>query len=160
VSTLQLGVAPEPFHCGPHPQPCGTVEGVIERSNPAGMHLPPGYHHVTVVDAGRTAYLAGQCPLDARGELVGADDLMAQVDQVVANIAAALDAAGAGPADVVRTVIYVASADRDDLAAVWDRLRGSTVAAALTSASTLLGVAQLGYPGQLVEVDITAALPG
>jgi hypothetical protein len=28
----------------------------------------------------------------------------------------------------------------------------------VTTASTLLGVAQLGFPGQLVEIDVTAAL--
>jgi hypothetical protein len=32
------------------------------------------------------------------------------------------------------------------------------IAAAFTSASTLLGVARLGFPGQLVELDLTAAL--
>jgi hypothetical protein len=31
--------------------------------------------------------------------------------------------------------------------------------AAFSTASTLLGVAQLGYPGQLIELDLTAALP-
>jgi hypothetical protein len=31
---------------------------------------------------------------------------------------------------------------------------------ALESASTLLGVSQPGYPGQLVEIDVTAALSG
>jgi len=66
--------------------------------------------------------------------------------------------AQAAPADVVRTVIYVASAEREDLAAVWAALRASPIAEALTSASTLLGVAQLGFTGQLVEVDVTAAL--
>ncbi|NED55351.1 RidA family protein, partial [Micromonospora aurantiaca] len=30
---------------------------------------------------------------------------------------------------------------------------------AFTSASTLLGVAQLGFPDQLAEVDLTVALP-
>jgi enamine deaminase RidA (YjgF/YER057c/UK114 family) len=131
---------------------------VIERTNPPGMHVPPGYHHVTVTDAARTAHLAGQCPLDGSGTLVGPGDLLAQVDQVVANIAAALASVGAGPDDVVRTVIYVVSADRDDLAAVWSRLRVSRIAGAFSSASTLLGVSQLGFPGQLVEVDVTAAL--
>ena len=29
----------------------------------------------------------------------------------------------------------------------------------LTRDSTLLGVAQLGFPGQLIEVELTAALP-
>lgn len=122
------------------------------------MHPTPGYHHVTSVGAGRLIFLAGQCPLDEQGELVGATDLPAQVDQVVRNIGVALSAAGAGPDDVVRTVIYVASADRSDLAAVWSQLRASPIAGALTSASTLLGVAQLGFPGQLVEIDVTAAV--
>jgi hypothetical protein len=59
----------------------------------------------------------------------------------------------------VRAVIYVVSAERAILAAVWQRLNASALAAAFTTASTLLGVAQLGYDGQLVEVDLTAALP-
>jgi enamine deaminase RidA (YjgF/YER057c/UK114 family) len=131
---------------------------VTERANPAGMHEPPGYHHVTIADPSRLVFLAGQCPLDEQGQLIGPGDLLAQVGQVVRNIEIALASAGAAPADVVRTVIYVVSADRDDLAAVWAALRASPIAEALTSASTLLGVAQLGFPGQLVEVDVTAAL--
>lgn len=132
---------------------------MIERSNPVGLHVPPGYHQVTTADAGRLAFLAGQCPLDPAGTLVGDGDLLAQVDQVVANIGTALASAGAGPADVVRTVVYVASADRADLSAVWTRLAESGIAAAFTSASTLLGVSQLGFAGQLVEIDVTAVLP-
>ncbi|MFE5342363.1 RidA family protein [Isoptericola sp. NPDC056578] len=131
----------------------------ITRLDPAGLHATPGYHHVTVVEAGRTAYLAGQCPLDADGRLVGPGDLAAQVGQVVANALLALDGAGAAPDDVVRSVVYVRSADRADLAAAWQRLLDSPLAPAFTTASTLLGVAQLGFSGQLVEVDLTAALP-
>ena len=130
----------------------------IERLNPPGLHATPGYHHVTVVPAGRTAHLAGQCPLDAEGLLVGEADLARQVDQVVANTLAALAAVGAGPGDVVRTQILVASDDRDDLAATWAQLRASPLADAFTTASTLVGVARLGYSGQLVELDVTAAL--
>jgi enamine deaminase RidA (YjgF/YER057c/UK114 family) len=110
------------------------------------------------VPAGRTVHLAGQCPLDAEGLLVGGGDLARQVDQVVANTLAALGAVGAGPGDVVRTQILVASDDRDDLAAAWTQLRTSPLADAFTTASTLAGVARLGYPGQLVELDVTAAL--
>jgi enamine deaminase RidA (YjgF/YER057c/UK114 family) len=134
------------------------MERVIQRANPAGLHEPPGYHHVTVTDAPRMVFLAGQCPLDESGELAGPGDLRVQVDQVVKNISVALGSVGAAPEDVVRTVIYVASADRADLALVWTALRSSEIAAALSTASTLLGVAQLGYPGQLVEIDVTAAL--
>jgi enamine deaminase RidA (YjgF/YER057c/UK114 family) len=130
----------------------------INRLQADGLHPTPGYHHVTVAEAGRTAYLAGQCPLDESGTVVGPDDLMAQTDQVAANALAALSAAGATPGDVVRSVIYVASSDRADLSAVWQRLNAGPIAQAFTTASTLLGVAALGFPGQLVEVDLTAAL--
>ena len=129
----------------------------IERQNPPGLHTPPGYHHVTTTEARRTVHLAGQCPLTVDGSVVGGD-AVAQVGQVVANTAAALAFAGAAPSDVVRTVIYVVTDDRETLSAVWDRFTASEIGEAFTSASTLLGVARLGYPGQLVELDVTAAL--
>jgi enamine deaminase RidA (YjgF/YER057c/UK114 family) len=130
----------------------------MERINPEGLHANPGYHHVTVSSAARMVYLAGQCPLNSAGELTGDGDLAAQVGQVISNILLALSSVGAAPADVVRTVIYVVSADRADLSQVWQILRSSAMADALTSASTLLGVSQLGYPGQLVEIDVTAEI--
>lgn len=133
---------------------------MISRINPEDLHQTPGYHHITVVKAGRTAHLAGQCPLDVSGTLVGRDDLDAQVDQVVANALRALAAVSAGPEDVVRSVIYVVSAETPVLGSVWDRLNASPLAPAFSTASTLLGVAQLGFTGQLVEIDLTAALPG
>ena len=129
---------------------------MIERRNPAGMHTPPGYSHVTIATGDRTVHFAGQCPLDADGNLVGEGDLGAQVDAVVRNIELALSNVDLKPEDVVRTVIYVVSANQEDLSAVWTRLSESSVAAMLTTASTLLGVAQLGFTGQLVEVDVTA----
>ncbi|MEU3597394.1 RidA family protein [Streptomyces sp. NPDC006798] len=131
----------------------------IERVNPEGLHSTPGYHHITVVEAGRTAYLSGQCPLDLSGDVVGEGDLDAQIDQVAANALTALAAVGAGPEHVVRSVIYIVSPDEVVLAKAWDRLNESVIAPAFSTASTLLGVAQLGYPGQLVEVDLTASLP-
>ena len=72
------------------------------------------------------------------------------------NTLAALAAAGAAPDDVVRTVIYVVSDNQAVLADVWTRFTASVIAAAFTTASTLLGVTQLGFPGQLVELDVTA----
>jgi enamine deaminase RidA (YjgF/YER057c/UK114 family) len=129
----------------------------IERTNPDGLHKTPGYHHVTRVQADTLIYLAGQCPLQPSGDLAEGG-LEGQTEQVIRNILVALEAAGATPGDVVRTVIYVASSDRDELAAVWTQLNASPLAPAFTTASTLLGVAQLGFPGQLVEIDVTAAL--
>jgi enamine deaminase RidA (YjgF/YER057c/UK114 family) len=131
---------------------------MITKINPGELHTPPGYHHVTIVEAGRTAHLAGQCPVGPDGRVVGVGDLDAQIDQVVANSMVALGAAGASPEDVIRTVIYVVSDQVDVLGAAWDQLCDSELGAAFTTASTLLGVAQLGFPGQLIEVDLTAAL--
>lgn len=131
----------------------------ITRVNPEQLHKTPGYHHITVVEAGRTAHLSGQCPLDRNGDLVGAGSLEAQVDQVVANALTALAAVNAEPQHVVRSVIYVRSDERDALGAAWQRLTQSALAPAFTTASTLLGVTQLGFRGQLVEVDLTVALP-
>jgi enamine deaminase RidA (YjgF/YER057c/UK114 family) len=130
----------------------------LVRINPAGMHATPGYHHVTVVESGRLAFLAGQCPLDASGAVVALDDVLGQVDQVVANALAVLSAIGCVPTDVVRSVIYVVSGDPSTLGGVWDRLCGSPLGPAFTTASTLLGVASLGFRGQLVELDLTAAI--
>jgi enamine deaminase RidA (YjgF/YER057c/UK114 family) len=132
----------------------------ITRHNPDQLHDTPGYHHVTVVEAGRTAYLSGQCPLDRSGAVVGDSDLNAQVDQVATNALAALASVGSTPERVVKAVIYVVSPDRAVLAGVWQRFTGSVIGPAFTTASTLLGVAQLGYPGQLVELDLIAALEG
>jgi enamine deaminase RidA (YjgF/YER057c/UK114 family) len=131
----------------------------ITRINPDELHPTPGYHHITVVEAGRTAFLAGQCPLDRSGALVGPGDLDAQIDQVAANALTALSAVGARPDRVVRSVIYVVSGDVAVLGAAWQRLTRSAIGPAFTTASTLLGVARLGFPGQLIEVDLTAALP-
>lgn len=131
----------------------------ITRINPEQLHETPGYHHITVVEAGRTAYLAGQCPLDRNGDLVGSGSLETQVDQVVANALTALAAVSAQPQCVVRSVIYARSDERDVLGAAWHRLTNSALGPAFTTASTLLGVTQLGFPGQLVEVDLTVALP-
>jgi len=136
------------------------VTARITRVNPVELHEPPGYHHITVVEAGRMAFLAGQCPIGRDGALVGAGDLAAQIDQVVANAHIALAAVDAGPSDVTRSHIYVVTDDAAVLHAAWNRLRASAIGLAFTTASTLLGVSQLGFIGQLIEVDLTAALRG
>lgn len=102
-------------------------------------------------------FTAGAVPLDANGELVGTDDPLAQTDQVVANLIAALSAAGAAPDDVVKTTVYVVGADHDRQAIVWEAVQRSPIAAA---PSTLVGVPILGYRGQLVEIEAVAVVDG
>lgn len=74
--------------------------------------------YVQAVAAGPFLFTAGQIALEpATGELVG-DDAAAQTRQVMANLKAVLQAAGASWEDVVRTEIYLV--DLADFAAVND----------------------------------------
>jgi enamine deaminase RidA (YjgF/YER057c/UK114 family) len=131
-------------------------DSVIERLTVPSLAAPPGYAHVAVATGARLVVTAGAVPLDASGMLVGAGDVRRQARQTLNNLMAQLAAAGASGDDVMKTTVYVASTDRDDLVAVWEVVQRSPLAAA---ASTLLGVALLGYADQLVEIEAIAALP-
>ena len=65
---------------------------------------------------------------------------------------------GSDFAHVLSTDVYVVSGEPEVLSAVWDVVKASGLSAGPHS-STLLGVACLGYPGQLVEITATAAVP-
>ncbi len=78
--------------------------------NPPELSKPAGYTHVVVAPAGRTIYLSGQVALDKEGKLVGKGDFPAQAGQVFTNIDAALKAAHASFADVVKLTFYVTDA--------------------------------------------------
>jgi len=129
---------------------------VIERRSCAQLAPPPGYSHVVIARGPTNVWTAGAVPLDAYGNLVGANDHAAQAGQVLDNLLAALHEADAGPEHVVKTTVYVVG-DQAALAAVWEIVRASPIGAA-QPASTLLGVERLGYRGQLVEVEAVAVL--
>jgi enamine deaminase RidA (YjgF/YER057c/UK114 family) len=112
----------------------------------------PGYAYAARA-TGETIYTAGAVPVDRDGNLIGPGDLTAQTQAVIANLQAALEGAGAAPEDVVKTTIYVATQDQRDLPKVWAIFAESPYASA---PSTLLGVAHLGYTGQLVEIEAIA----
>jgi enamine deaminase RidA (YjgF/YER057c/UK114 family) len=129
----------------------------VERRIVDGLAAPPGYAHVGFVDVGgaRLVFTAGAVPLDEGGELVGPDDPVAQTRQVLANLERQLEAVGASPDDVVKTTVFVAGASHERQNAVWEIVQASAFA---TAPSTLLGVALLGYRGQLVEIEATAVV--
>ncbi|HSE54257.1 MAG TPA: RidA family protein [Nocardioidaceae bacterium] len=117
------------------------------------------YAYASVVEGpGRLVFTAGACPLDEAGAVVAPGDVVAQAGRVVTNLREALGAAGCALTDVAKTTVYVASSERADLVAAWQ-----VVSAAFADhdvPSTLLGVAVLGYPDQLVEVEAVAVRPG
>jgi enamine deaminase RidA (YjgF/YER057c/UK114 family) len=132
---------------------------VIRRVTAPALFPPPGYSHVSVVEAGtRLAFLAGSVPLDGDGQLAGAGDPVRQAEQVVANLGEQLRSVGSDLAHVLATDVYVVSSDPAVLSAVWEVVEASGLSAGPHS-STLVGVACLGYTGQLVEITATAVVP-
>lgn len=115
------------------------------------------YAYAAVVGPGRTVFTAGACPLDDAGNVVAVDDVAGQAERVMENLVIALRASGAELSDVAKSTVYVASSRRADLVAAWDVVRRHF--GDHDAPSTLLGVAVLGYPHQLVEVEAVAVLP-
>ena len=108
------------------------------------------------IRAGDYLFVSGQIPLDpATGTLVSGS-IADETRRVLDNLGAILDAAGSSFDRVVKTTVYVASHDRADLVAAWEVV--SRAFGDHDAPSTLLGVAVLGYPDQLVEVEAIAAL--
>lgn len=118
--------------------------------------VAPYAYAAEVIPPARLVFTAGACPLDEAGRTVAPGDPAGQARQVMANLVVALAAAGARLTDVVKTTVYVASGDRADLVAVWQVVRDAFGEHDVPS--TLLGVAVLGYPDQLVEVEAVAAV--
>lgn len=116
------------------------------------------YAYASIAQPGALVFTAGACPLDAAGRVVGPGDVSTQARQAMTNLAAALAAAGAELTDVLKTTVFVASAERSDLVAAWDVVRAAF--GDHDTPSTLLGVAALGYDGQLVEIEAVAERGG
>lgn len=106
--------------------------------------------------ASQLIFTAGACPLDESGAIVDIGDVAGQAERVMTNLRIALQAAQADLPDVVKTTVYVASQHRTDLLTAWEVV--SRHFGDHDAPSTLLGVAALGYPDQLVEVEAIAAL--
>ena len=79
----------------------------IELLRPAGLVQSPAFSHVAVIPPGATQILVGgQNGVDDEGRLVG-DDIVAQVEQTMANLRTALEAAGATTADLVSLTVLL-----------------------------------------------------
>jgi enamine deaminase RidA (YjgF/YER057c/UK114 family) len=130
-----------------------------ERIQPDKLHVRKSgdqvlYSQVMVVEVGgtRQIYIAGQTPRDCDGNCVGKGDMRAQIAQVGDNIKAALEAAGATLADIVKTTTYVT--DMDEYFKHQD-VRMRYFAQAVPT-STTVQVARLSWPEFMVEIEALA----
>ena len=129
----------------------------VELVRPTALDPSVPYAYASVVGPGSLVFTAGACPLDDAGEVLHPGDVAGQAEQVMANLVTALREAGCTLADVAKSTVYVASDRRDDLVAAWRVVRAAF--GDHDAPSTLLGVAALGFPGQLVEVEAVAVAP-
>jgi enamine deaminase RidA (YjgF/YER057c/UK114 family) len=123
---------------------------------PAGLAAPPEpYAHA--VRCGDTLYVAGQVAFDEENRIVGQGDPAAQAEQVWANIARAVEAAGGTVADVVKITVFLKDI-RDAPAEI--AVRERLFAPGRYPICTMIQAASLGLPELLMEVDAIAYLGG
>ena len=112
------------------------------------------YSHVVVVEGKKTIFVSGQLARGPAGEVVGAGDMRAQLRQVGENIKAALEAAGATLADIVKTNTYVT--DYEAFSKCSDvRMRHFGVA---SPTSTTIQISRLAQPEAMVEIEMIAVV--
>ena len=131
----------------------------LERINPTELGQPSGFSHAVSLSAtaSRLVFLAGQLGTGRDGTIVPGG-IVAQFEQALANLLAALAAAGGQPADLASLTVYLTDledyqAHGKDIGAVWRRLAGPEY-----PAMAGVGVTRLWLPGALVEIQGVAVV--
>jgi enamine deaminase RidA (YjgF/YER057c/UK114 family) len=106
------------------------------------------------VRVGPFVHVAGTTGLDESGQVVAPTDAYAQTVQALKNIETALEKAGVGLANVVRTRIYVTNIDD------WQKVGEAHGAffRDIRPACTMVEVSRLISPEMLVEIEAEAIL--
>jgi enamine deaminase RidA (YjgF/YER057c/UK114 family) len=118
---------------------------------------PLGYSDATTVRGGKTIYVSGQVPLDAKGQIVGKGDFKAQTIQVFENIKSVLEKSGATFKDVVKVNTYVVNCT-PQLVAIVREVRKNYLSQTQPPASTLVGVTSLVDPEFMIEIEVIAVV--
>ncbi|WP_203711767.1 RidA family protein [Asanoa siamensis] len=128
--------------------------------NPEGLPKPDVYRQMAVATGSRLVFLAGQVARDADGGKVGEGDFAAQVEQCYLNIGTALAEVGGSFDDVAKLTIYVVDWSPEKLPLLGEGVGRAAAKLGVDPVKpiTLLGVAALGEPDLLVEVEATAVL--
>jgi enamine deaminase RidA (YjgF/YER057c/UK114 family) len=124
---------------------------------PEGWARPSGYA-IAVSASGRTVFIAGQIGWDPATSEFRARGLGGQVRQALANVVAALAAAGGRPDQITRMTWYITdqqayAAERTDIGGHYREIIGRHF-----PAMTMVVVKALIEPGALVEIEATAVV--
>ncbi|MBT2898825.1 RidA family protein [Streptomyces sp. McG3] len=128
--------------------------------NPEGLPKPEVYRQLSVATGSKLVFLAGQVARDADGRPVGEGDFAAQVEQCYLNIATALAGIGGSFEDVAKLTVYVVDWSPEKMPLLGEGVSRAAAKLGIDPVKpiTLLGVAALGEPDLLVEVEATAVI--
>ncbi|WP_405610912.1 RidA family protein [Streptomyces sp. NBC_01508] len=128
--------------------------------NPEGLPKPDVYRQMSVATGSKLVFLAGQVARDADGRPVGEGDFAAQVEQCYLNIGTALAAIGGSFDDVAKLTVYVVDWSPEKMPLLGEGVGRAAAKMGIDPVKpiTLLGVAALGEPDLLVEVEATAVI--
>ena len=126
--------------------------------NPDSLNNNPAFTNVVVVEGNvKTVHIGGQDAINAQGEIVGKGDIVAQTEQVLANVRAALAAGGAREEHIIKWIIYVV--EGQSLEAGFAAFQNAWPETPNPPAITMAFVSGLAHPDFLVEMDAVAVVP-
>ena len=146
---------------------------MIDRKDPQSIHKPVGpYSHVAAVSAKRLVFVAGQVPVDKKGQVVGVDpseglngerrnrshvDLALQVHQTMLNVKEALESAGASLKDIVRLDKFVVASVTSEYRGVGREMLAKSLGGVTVPGATIF-VSGLMIPEAMIEIEAIAAI--
>jgi enamine deaminase RidA (YjgF/YER057c/UK114 family) len=141
-----------------YPNSSAGSTGSVRYIDPDSLNNNPAFTNVVVVEGNvKTVHIGGQDAINASGEIVGKGDIVAQTEQILANVRAALEAGGARPEHIIKLNIYIV--EGQSLQAGFAAFQNAWPEVPNPPAITGVFVSGLAHPDFLVEMDAVAVVP-